>query len=40
MSEILNMSWVFAVVFISIFALMLAFGLMALARRSPVHRKK
>ncbi|HTQ68180.1 MAG TPA: hypothetical protein VMI13_05765 [Solirubrobacteraceae bacterium] len=40
MSEILNMSWVFAVVFISIAALMLAFVLMAYARHTPTHRDK
>jgi len=40
MYEIVHMSWVFAVVFISIFALMVAFAVMALAKQAPLHRKK
>jgi hypothetical protein len=40
MPNIVNMSWVFAVVFISILAMIVAFALLWVADHDPMHRHK
>jgi len=40
MPQLVNMPWVFAVVFIAIFALVLAFAVAAVVKNGPTHRQK
>lgn len=40
MPEIVNMPWIFAVVFISLFALIVAFALVVMVKNGPTHRRK